>query len=174
MPGKPRRFEPEELVKVTLRVPRDMYEKIWKYAHRYGYSFNESAARLVAFGIGDSEFADREVVWTNKFFAEFQKSEAFSKLREEFRSALTEFLRDYYEKDPATLLTEIVEYAGSHFDYFQDLLDLEKERLAKAIAGDNPDAQKKLMEFFEMLAWVWDWVRTGSKTKKKKELEAKT
>jgi hypothetical protein len=174
MPGKPRRFEPEELVKVTLRVPRDMYEKIWKYAHRYGYSFNESADRLLAFGIGDSAFGDREVVWTNKFFNEFQKSELFTKLRDEFRTALIEFLRDYYEKDSATLLKEIVAYAGSHFDYFRDLLNLEKERLAKAIAGDNPDAQKKVIEFFEMLAWVWDWVRTGSKSKNQKELDEET
>jgi hypothetical protein len=170
MPGKPRRFEPEELVKVTLRVPKDMYYKIWKYAKLYGFSFNESAVRLMGFGIGDSEFADREVVWTNKFFAEFQKSEAFVKVRDVFREALTEFLRDYYERDLTALLKEIVAYAGSHFDYFQELLNLEKERLAKALAGDNVEAQKKLEEFFVMLTWVWDWLRHSSKSKKLRQL----
>nr|MDO8079652.1 hypothetical protein [Candidatus Freyarchaeota archaeon]MDO8082179.1 hypothetical protein [Candidatus Freyarchaeota archaeon] len=80
--------------------------------------------------------------------------------------------REYYERDPATLLTEIVAYAGSHFDYFQELLSLEKERLAKAIAGDNTESQKKLEEFFEMLTWVWDWLRHSGKPKKKKELDA--
>jgi hypothetical protein len=144
MPGKTRRFEPEELVKVTLRVPKDIYDKVWKYAKRYGFSFNESAVRLMGFGIGDSEFGDREVVWTNKFFTEFQKSEAFVKVRDVFRESLTEFLREYYERDPVIILKEIVAYAGSHFDYFQELLDLEKERLAKAIAGDNVEAQKKI------------------------------
>jgi hypothetical protein len=171
MPGKPRRFEPEEPVKVTLRVPKDMYENIWKYAQRYGYSFNEAAARLLAFGIGGQELGDREVVWTNRFFAEFQKSEIFGKLRDDFRASITDFLREYYEKDPATLLTEIVVYAGGHFDYFQKLLDLEKENLAKAIAGNNPEVQKKFMEFFEMLAWVWNWVYGVSKPEEQKELD---
>lgn len=168
LPGKPRRFEPEELVKVTLRVPKDMYEKIWKYARRYGFSFNEAAARLMAFGIGDSEFGDREVMWTNKFFLEFQKSETFNKLREVFREVLAEFLLEYYERDPETLLKEITAYAGSHFDYFRDILTLEKDRLAKAIAGDSAEAEAKLVEFFEMLDWVWDWVRHSFKSKKKK------
>ena len=166
LPGKPRRFEPEELVKVTLRVPKDMYDKIWKYARRYGFSFNESAARLMAFGIGDSEFADREVAWTNQFFSEFQKSETFKEVRDVFRETLIKFLMEYYERDPETLLVQITAYAGSHFDYFRDLLTLEKDRLAKAIAGDNADAEKKLVEFFEMLDWVWDWVRYSFKKKK--------
>lgn len=166
MPGKPRRFEPEELIKVTLRVPKDMYYKIWKYAKLYGFSFNESSVRLLGFGIGDSEFADREVVWTNKFFMEFQKSEAFVRVRDVFRDALTEFLREYYERDSVTLLKEIVAYAGSHFDYFQELLKLERRRLAKALAGDNEEAQRKLEEFFEMLIWVWNWLRNVGGPKK--------
>lgn len=171
MPGKPRRFEPEELVKVTLRVPKDMYYKIWKYAKLYGFSFNESSVRLLGFGIGDSEFADREVMWTNKFFMEFQKSEAFVKVRDVFRDALIGFLREYYERDPDTLLKEIVAYAGSHFDYFQELLKLEKQRLAKALAGENEEAQEKLEEFFEMLVWVWDWLRNSGSSKKQKEIK---
>ncbi|MGQ9720936.1 MAG: hypothetical protein ACUVXA_06385 [Candidatus Jordarchaeum sp.] len=168
MPGKPRRFEPEELVKVTLRVPKDMYDKTWKYARRYGFSFNEAAVRLMAFGVGDSEFGDREVMWTSKFFAEFQKSELFLKLRDAFREVLAEFLVKYYERDPVTLLKEIITYAGSHFDYFQEILTLERDRLAKAIAGDNPEAEEKLVEFFEMLKWVWDWVRHSHKSKRPK------
>ncbi|MHA1364595.1 MAG: hypothetical protein ACTSP1_19065 [Candidatus Freyarchaeota archaeon] len=167
MPGKPRRFEPEELVKVTLRVPRGMYEKVWKYANRYGFSFNEAAARLMALGIGDSEFADREVAWTNLFFSEFRKSEMFLELRDAFRESLAQFLMEYYERDPKTLLKEITEYAGSHFDYFKDILRIEKERLAKAIAGKNEEVEKKLVDFFELLDWVWDWVRHSFKPKKR-------
>nr|MDO8090284.1 hypothetical protein [Candidatus Sigynarchaeota archaeon] len=98
---------------------------------------------------------------------EFQKSELFSKLRDTFRETLAEFLAEYFERDPVTLIKEITTYAGSHFDYFRDLLSLEKKRLAKAIAGKNKEAEEKLVEFFEMLDWVWDWLRHSYKSKKK-------
>lgn len=169
LPGKPRRFEPEEFVKVTLRVPKGLYDKVWGYASRYGFSFNEAADRLMALGVGDSEFADREVVWVNKFFSEFQKSEMFSELRDIFREALVEFLRNYFERDPKNLAKEIVAYAGSHFDYFRELLTIEKERLAKAIAGDSVEVEQKFTEFFKLLDWVWGWIRHSHKSKEQKQ-----
>ncbi|MEX2707028.1 MAG: hypothetical protein Q6352_017495 [Candidatus Freyrarchaeum guaymaensis] len=87
---------------------------------------------------------------------EFQKSELFSKLRDTFRETLAEFLAEYFERDPVTLIKEITTYAGSHFDYFRDLLSLEKKRLA--------NNRRKKTKRLRKNSWSFSKCWTGSGT----------
>ncbi|MEX2705521.1 MAG: hypothetical protein Q6352_009710 [Candidatus Freyrarchaeum guaymaensis] len=157
MKGRPRMFK-SGLVKVTLRIPEILKQRIQEYAENHRIKFNEAARRLLLGGLDGKCLVEQRLDWFQLLFEGAPESPLFEEFRASFHELLFKFLSRFFEKNPEVLIRSIASYLEGHISYMESVLGLETGRLIKAVAGGNPEAEERMSLLLENIAWVKEWI----------------
>ncbi len=157
MKGRPRVFKPD-LEKVTLRIPESLRSRIQDYAKSHEINFNEAARRLFLGGLEVQYLMSQGFNWFQMLFENASKSPLFEDFRASFIDILSRFLNEFFEQNPGVLLRCIAAFLGGHLNYTESALGLDKGMLAKAVAGGNPEAERRMTELLENVLWIKEWI----------------
>jgi len=155
--GRPKLFK-SDLVKVTIRIPESLKKRIEEYAERNKINFNEATRRLFLGGLEGPRLREQGFNWFQKLFEGAQNSPLFEDFKEAFIRILGEFLGGYLEANPHVFAESIAGFLGGHLKYSENVLGLDKGMLAKAVAGGNPEVQKRMSELIENMLWIMEWI----------------
>ena len=157
MKGRPKIFK-SGLVKVTLRIPEVLKQRIQEYAESRKIKFNEAVRRLLLGGLDGQCLVEQRLDWFQSLFEGAPESQLFEEFRASFNALLFRFLSRFFEKNPNVLIRSIASYLEGHISYMESVLGLETGRLIKAVSGGNPEAEKRMSLLLENIAWVKEWM----------------
>ncbi len=157
MKGRPKMFK-SDLVKVTIRIPESLKSRIQDYAHSKKIKFNEAARRLFLEGLEGQCLKEQGFDWFQMLFENVPESPLFDNFKTSFIKILSRFLGEFFEKNPYVLIRAIAGFIDGHLKYSENVLELDRENLVKAVAGENPEAKRRISELLDNILWVTEWI----------------
>ncbi len=155
--GRPRMFK-SDLVKVTIRIPESLKSRIQEYANRKKIKFNEATRRLFLEGLEGQYLMEQGFNWFQMFFESATESPLFKDFKASLIEILSRFLIEYFENNPEVLIRGIAGFIGGHLKYSENVLGLDMGRLVEAVAGEDPEAKRRMSELLDNILWVTEWI----------------